>query len=248
MKMSAVAELRAEVLKLRTEGLSFSKVANQLAISKAYAVKLGKSDRSPDSDTGHRNGHKRSLSVRQRRFAAELAQGKSQRQAALAAGSSPGGADDFAQRTLKNPRFQESFAQLLDRKGLSDERLAEIHAENLQATKVVAVGRNIQGTITEVLEKPDYSTRQRAVKDAWALRGRLGSNDAEGAGPQINISIAYQTARMVERLTGRPILPADYEAVEDEPDAGSLPESSEGDSQPPTEANGDQAENEWGDW
>jgi hypothetical protein len=186
--------------------------------------------------------------VRQRRFAAELAQGKTQRQAALAAGSSPGGADDFAQRTLKNPKFQDSFTELLDRMGLSDERLAEIHAENLQATKVVGIARSLSGEIKEVVERPDYSTRQRAVKDAWSLRGRLGSSDSEGSGPQFNISLVYSTAKKIEAMTGRKILPVDFEPVEDEP-APSSPEASEDDSAAPAEPKSAQAENVvWGDW
>jgi phage terminase small subunit len=244
---SNVTELREEVLKLRGEGLSFSKVAKQLAISKAYAVKLAQSDRSQEPDTGHKNGHQRSLTVRQRRFAAELAQGKTQRQAALDAGSTPGGADDFAQRTLKNPQFQESFAQLLDRMGLSDQRLAEIHAENLQATKVVAVGRNMQGAITEVLEKPDFSTRQRAVKDAWVLRGRMSPSGEEGGQPlQINILLA--TARKIEKLVGRPILSADFESVENGPAAEPTGDAGVN-SEPPS--NGGKASPDgtvWGDW
>jgi phage terminase small subunit len=246
--MSAVAELRAEVLKLRGEGLSFSKVAKQLGISKAYAVRLGQSDRSQEPATGHKNGHKRSLNVRQRRFVAGIAEGKTKLQAALDAGASPRSAQVWASQTMRNPKVQETFTELLDRKGLSDERLAEIHAENLAATKVVAVGRNMQGDITELVEKPDYSTRQRAVKDAWSLRGRLGSSDSEGSSPQFNISLVYSTAKKIEAMTGRKILPVDFEPVEDEP-APSSPEASEDDSAAPAEPKSAQAENVvWGDW
>jgi phage terminase small subunit len=245
--MGSVPELREEVLKLRGEGLSFSRIAKQLAISKAYAVKLAQSDRSPDSDTGHRSGHQRSLTVRQRRFISGLAEGKNQTQAALDAGASPKSAHVWASQTMRNPNVQETFAELLDRKGLSDERLAEIHAENLAATKVVAVARNMQGQITEVLEKPDFSVRQRAVKDAWVLRGRIGSNDEEGGQPvQINILVA--TARKVENLVGRKILPANYEPIEDGPTAGPAEEAA---ANPEPPSNGSDASPdgvEWGDW
>jgi hypothetical protein len=247
--MSHVAELRAEVLKLRGEGLSFSKIAKQLAISKAYAVKLGKDDRSQEPDTGHKNGHQRSLSVRQRRFVVGLAEGKSQTQAARDAGAPPKSAHVWASQAIRDPKVQESFAELLDRKGLSDERLAEIHAENLAATKVIAVGRNMQGDITAIVERPDFGVRQRAVKDAWMLRGRIGSNEPEGAGgPTVNIALFYETAKKVEALTGRPILPADYESVEEGPGQGALPDASEGESAPPDPngAHGDDAV--WGDW
>ena len=49
---------------------------------------------------------------------------------------------------------------MLDRKGLSEERIAEVHAENLAAMKVVATATK-DGQITDVLERPDYATRQR---------------------------------------------------------------------------------------
>jgi hypothetical protein len=189
------------------------------------------------------------LTVRQRKFAAELAQGKTQRQAAIEAGVPPGGASAFAQRALKSAHFQETFEQMLDRVGLSEQRLAEIHLENTQATKVVAVARSISGEVKEIVERPDYSTRQKAVADGWRLRGRIGSGDGDGndASP-IRIQLTMETIRKVEALTGRKVLPANFEVIEDDPEPDSPTEASADDSTPPTDANG-QAENAvWGDW
>jgi hypothetical protein len=177
------------------------------------------SDRSPKSVTG-----KRGLSVRQRKFAKGLIEGKSNRQSALDAAPAgeltPSGADSWADRTLKDERLQGTFAQMLDRKGLSEQRIAEVHAENLTATKVVATATK-EGQITDVLERPDYSTRHRAVQAAWRLRGRDRTADEDGGSERLQIVVLPETKLQIERLVGRSIYtgePIDVEALPPESD------------------------------
>ena len=145
--------------------------------------------------------------VRQRRFAAELIAGKPQRQAAIAAGVPPGGADAYARRTLQNPHFRSEFHEMLDRAGLSEEAIARIHAENLQATKMVVATQD--GKITDVLEQPDYATRQRAVRDAWQLRGRVSES---GRSPEqtygsVILKVDAATYARLEKIRGAPFPP-----------------------------------------
>ena len=83
-----VEQLRQDVHRLREQGLSFSRIAKELGISKAYAVKLSKpvTDRSLKSVTNGRSdrcGSDRRPNARQRKFAKGLAEGKSNRQASL---------------------------------------------------------------------------------------------------------------------------------------------------------------------
>ena len=203
-KASAVQELRDEVVRLREDGLSFSKVAKRLGIVKSYAVKLSQQDgdRSAESVTGHSTA----LTVRQRRFMAGLAEGKTQREAAVEAGVPPGGADSFAQRSLNNEQFQECFKGLLDRVGLSEAQIAQVHSENLRATKVVATATR-DGAITDILEVPDYPTRQRAVQAAWALLGRNRPPEpVEPPPPPFVLNITPRDAVLTEQLTGTAIL------------------------------------------
>ena len=154
-----VEDQRQDVHRLREEGLSFSRIGDQLGISKAYAIKLSKpvTNRSPISVTNGRSdrcGSDRRPNARQRKFAKALAEGKSNRQAAmeaaLPAALTESGADSYANRTLQNGQFRETFEKMLDRKGLSEERIAEVHAENLAAMKVVA-------TATKEARSPMYS-------------------------------------------------------------------------------------------
>ena len=121
--------------------------------------------------------------------------------AALPAALSESGADSYANRTLKDARFRETFEQMLDRKGLSEERIAEVHAENLVATKVVATATK-DGQITDMLERPDYATRQRAVQTAYRVRGR-DQPDEDGSSKPIILVLSAETIRKVERLAGK---------------------------------------------
>ncbi|HYL35771.1 MAG TPA: hypothetical protein VEV17_07660 [Bryobacteraceae bacterium] len=109
------------------------------------------------------------MAIRRARFAAALAEGKSQRLAAVAAGVPPGGADGFAQRTLKDRQFQNEFLALLARKGLTEEHLAERHMEALRATKTIVVPH--EGQLRK-LETPDHRARIKALELGWDLYGR----------------------------------------------------------------------------
>ena len=196
-KPRPVEEMRQEVARLRTQGLSFTQVAKELGISKTYAVKLSKSDsgRSLQLVTGHQG-----LSVRQRKFAKGLLEGKTQKQAALDAGAPPASAETWASKEVRNPKFQSEFHRILDRQGLSEERLAEVHAQNLQATKTLVASH--EGKITDQLEVPDYGVRQRAVDSGWDLHARRKPEEVEQPqGPTI-IYITPEQKKQLEGLCG----------------------------------------------
>jgi hypothetical protein len=204
-KAAATTEdLREQVRKLRDEErLSFSQVAKKLAISKAYAVKLANTEGNGSRSTKQGTGHSK-LSIRERHFAAGLLEGKTQREAALDAvppgALTEGSADSWANRTLGSARFQDEFTKLLDRAGLSDERLAQVHAENLGATKVVATVQR-KGKITDIVEHPDHQVRQRAVADGWRLRGRMQGNQEQERPPSQPI-IIMEGSPMEKMLMG----------------------------------------------
>lgn len=194
-------EMRKEVARLRNEGLSFSRVAKELGISKSYAVKLSKpqSDRSPQPVHGHLG-----LSVRQRKFAKGLLEGKTQKEAALDAGAPPASAETWASKEVRNPKFLSEFYRMLDLKGLSEEKLAQIHAENLKATKTIVATH--EGRITDQLKVPDYPARQRAVDSGWNLHGRHKPAEVEQPqGPTI-IYITQEKKALIEGLTGEPLI------------------------------------------
>ena len=111
--------------------------------------------------------------------------------------------DSFAQRTLKDGNFRETFAAMLDRVGLSEERIIRVLVENLQATKVVSTIVN-DGQITGVLVHPDYSVRQRAVQVALDLYGRRRPSEPVEHRPRVELHMNLTEAVLTEQLTGSP--------------------------------------------
>jgi transposase len=101
-KQGSVAQLRQEVVGFRAEGLSFSQIARRLAISKSYALKLTQPSRSATPETSASTA----LTVRDRKFAAGLLEGKSHSQAAVDAGVAPAAASRILEQ-LKAAGFKE---------------------------------------------------------------------------------------------------------------------------------------------
>ncbi len=201
--------MREEVDLLRNEGLSFRQVAKELGISKSYAVKLSKpqSDRSPQPVHGHLG-----LSVRQRKFAKALLEGKTQKEAALDAGAPPASAETWASKEVRNPKFLNEFHRILDLKGLSEEKLAQIHAENLGATKTIVATH--EGKITDQLKVPDYPARQRAVDSGWDLYGRRKPAEVEQPYTPPPIIITLEKKALIEGLIGGPLEGPDIKIID----------------------------------
>ena len=194
---------------LRAQGLSLRAIAERLGCTKQYVHKLLKQSEQdnpapPAPSTERASTEVYGLTVRQRLFAKGLLEGKTQKEAALEATIdrpvTEGSAEHWASRTVRNPNFRNAFERMLSRAGLSEERLAMIHAENLGATKVVGWVRREDGTV-EPVERPDYSVRQRAVDSGWDLYGR------RKIGPEPNadaptIILTLESARNIRRLNG----------------------------------------------
>ena len=84
------------------------------------------------------------------------------------------------------------------------EKLAQIHAENLEATKTIVATH--EGKITDKLKVPDYPARQRAVDSGWDLYGRRKPEEVEQPqGPTI-IYITQEKKEAIEGLIGGPLL------------------------------------------
>ncbi len=111
------------------------------------------------------------VSVRQRKFLAEKLNGKSSAEAARAAGYSESVARKADVRITGNAAVQEAFKQLLDRAGITDEKLARRLAEGIDAkeTKFFAHEGRVISTRTVI----DYGTRHRYLELVLKLKGHL---------------------------------------------------------------------------
>ena len=203
-----------EATRLRDQDLSLAQIGERLGCSKQHVHKLLKSGEeasrpSTKASTTSSTNSVNQLTVRQRKFAKGLSEGKTQKQAAIEAVPSGTATDNaleqWGSRTVRDPKFQRGFLEILDQQGLSDEAIARVHVENLGATKVVATASQ-DGQFTDVLERPDHAVRQRAVADGWKVRGRMKGD-----------STGEQPVQMMGRRSLRPCEPTRQEAMRPEP-------------------------------
>lgn len=192
---------------LRDSGLSLSQIGERLGVSKQYVAKILKGQPSTKASTASVN----QLTPRQRSFAKGLAEGKTQKQASIEAVPTGSAADNsleqWASRTVRDPKFQQTFKQIRAENGLADEDIARVHRGNLSATKVVATASQ-DGKITDVLERPDYAVRQRAVADALRINGRMKADASTEPPPQPRIVVLSQAdAEAFKVFTGGGPLP-----------------------------------------
>ncbi len=128
--------------------------------------------------------------VKYRKFAKEIAKGKSQAEAARLAGYSPSGADVQGSRLIRNVKVQELIISAMEEMGLNDKTLLTVLKSGLKATKLVgAMG----------VSHPDFPTRLHAVRLAYELKGVIGKGRSEDEVIQDQMAL---TMKIVEQIAG----------------------------------------------
>jgi phage terminase small subunit len=118
---------------------------------------------------------KRGLTAKQRKLIKGIAEGKTQRQAAIDAGYSRHSADAIASRVVKKSHVSEALTATLDRVGCTDERIAmKIHAL-MDAKKTVSAvsGTGANAGTMDFIEVDDNPVQLAAVKLAAQLKGHF---------------------------------------------------------------------------
>jgi len=85
-----------------------------------------------------------------------------------------------ASRTLSKPQVKREIVELMERKGLDDESLLQVHQEGLQSTRG---------------DEPDYSVRHKYLETAYKLKGYT---DTDREKPPIQIAIVTGDAIRVD--------------------------------------------------
>lgn len=119
------------------------------------------------------------MTLKQKKLIQGVANGKSQTQAAIDAGYAPANANVTASQTLASPNVKSALAALMDKQGLSEERLLEPIAVGLDANRDDA---------------PDHTIRLKAAELGWKLRGQLqpGVSQTFNGPAQLNIVHSYR--------------------------------------------------------
>jgi len=114
------------------------------------------------------------LTIKQRKLVKGIADGKTQKQAALEAGYSPKNADNIASHELKKTQVSAAIQDLMEELGLDDKSLLRIHKDMLEAKRIISVmvskEANGGGTV-DFIDVPDWQARGKGLEMAYKLKG-----------------------------------------------------------------------------
>ena len=151
------------------------------------------------------------VSIRERQFAKQLVEGVLPTEAARNLGiPNPG---HWQHEALNKPAVSRFIDQMLDANGLTESYVAQVHKGLLSANRTIVATRD--GKITDKLEVPDNNARMNAVKTAYEVRKRLGSNQEDEPEESAAATIIVLTAEKrtaIEGLIGGPL---DCEVLDD---------------------------------
>jgi len=118
------------------------------------------------------------LTVRQQKFVTGYLEGKPITAAATDAGYAPTTAARGATELLKSPRVRSVIQQAMEKAGITDDRLATVINEGLEATKATHIV--IKGQIHTV-ESPDWAARHRFADMVLRLRNAYPADKVDMA-------------------------------------------------------------------
>lgn len=81
---------------------------------------------------------------------------------------------------LGNPRFQSAYQELLDKNGVTDQRLINVLKDGLKAKKLMG---------EKLVECDDHQTRHKYLETGLKLRGRLDEKKDDEATTPMEISV-----------------------------------------------------------
>lgn len=111
------------------------------------------------------------LTVKQRKLVNGVAEGKTQKQAAIDAGYSEKCAKEIASQELNKPSLKATLQDLMEHMGLSDGALLIKHRELLNAQKQLSGVREAGSESVEFVEVPDHVVQCKALEMAYKLKG-----------------------------------------------------------------------------
>ncbi len=92
----------------------------------------------------------------------------------------------------QNLTKSKGFRELLDQMGVSDEKLAKVLNEGLEATKVVVMGKESKEAFVDI--QPDHPTRHKFLETGLKLKG-YAKDDI----PNFNINFINKIPRPIKR-------------------------------------------------
>jgi hypothetical protein len=115
----------------------------------------------------------RPLTIKQKKLVKGVVAGKTQKQAAIDAGYSPKHAESAASHELNKAQVKATLQSLMAKHGLDDASLLKVHADMIQATKVVSAvgGKDADSKTMDFIDVPDWQARGKGLEMAYKLAG-----------------------------------------------------------------------------
>jgi hypothetical protein len=150
---------------------------------------------------------------REKRFFKNLIAGMGMRQAAIAAGYSPSSATNMATHVAE--KYKNKWANLLEKEGLDEQRIARKLSEGMDATKVIGYLHNYKkdadGKIekakpdetvsNEFLEVPDHQAIVKYMDMVLTLRDDYPAQNIKHGGDKDNpIAVSYPRDELIMGL------------------------------------------------
>lgn len=120
-----------------------------------------------EPETGKKKAKK--LTSKQRKIVKAVSEGKTQRQAAKIADAS----ETYVSEILKKPEVIETLNEMMKKHGLDDASLLSVHAEMIQATKVISAigGKDAGASSVDFIDVPDWQARAKGLEMAYRMKG-----------------------------------------------------------------------------
>lgn len=113
----------------------------------------------------------RPLTTKQRKLIKGIAEGKTQKKAAIDAGYSEKSAESIASQELNKTQVKATLQDLMEHMGLSDGALLVKHKELLNAQKQLSGVKDANDGSIEFVEVPDHQVQAKALEMAYKLKG-----------------------------------------------------------------------------
>ena len=149
---------------------------------------------------------KQKLSIRQQKAKREILKGTPARKALRIAGYSPKTADKDSKAVLA----KLGIAELMEKRGLTDDRLLDVLADGLKANKVISANiinksgdgmADAHSTTKDFIDVEDHHTRHKYLETGLKLKGHLRDNKTLDI-PQLN-DLSDKLAAAIARKRGK---------------------------------------------
>ena len=139
----------------------------------------------------HVGKSKAAVEMRRKKIVKSITEGKTRKEAGIEAGLSPKTAESQVSQILSEPKVQAAFKEILDKAGVTDERIAEKISNLLDAKKTVSCvsGKDAGAGSVDFVDVDDNTVQLNTAKLASQLRGHLTE---KGGDTNINGSVIVE--------------------------------------------------------